>query len=104
MNAAQNPKRQGKKKDNEKSESVTEELSSSCRRASISETSINSLIGDTETPFEETSVDNLVSDPDMRLSASVTTRNGEADKLPNFHIGMHFERVIQEGVWCSVER
>ena len=103
MNAAQNPKRQGKKKDNEKSESVTEELSSSSRRASISETSINSLIGDTETPFEETSVDNLVSDPDMRLSASVTTRNGEADKLPNFHIGMHFERVMQEyGVLWNV--
>ena len=103
MNAAQNPKRRGKKKDNEKSESVTEELSSCCRRASISETFINSLIGDTETPFEETSVDNLVSDPDMRLSASVTTRNGEADKLPNFHIGMHFERVMQEyGVFWNV--
>ena len=32
----------------------------------------------------------------MRLSASVTTRNGEADKLLNFHIGMHSETVMQE--------
>ena len=33
----------------------------------------------------------------------MTTRNGEADKLPNFHIGMHFERVMQEyGVLWNV--
>ena len=103
MNAAQNPKGQGKKKDNEKRDFVTEELSSSSRRASISETSINFLDGDTDTPFEEASVDNLASDTNMGLSASMTARNGEANKLPNFHIGMHFERVMQEyGVLWNV--
>lgn len=58
-----------------------EQESSTSRRSSISSLSLNSLSG------------NSVMSDDV---SQANTNQTQAQKLPNFHIGMHFERIMQE--------
>ncbi len=97
MNAAQNSKSTSRKR---KTINRHVEIFSHSRQSSVSTTSVNSLSDDFAVGDQASQSSQL--EPSY-ASTLDDVQNDEAEKLPNFHIGMHFESIMHEyGVLWNV--